>query len=80
MATREISAEELNQMKDWFDKVDTDKSGRIDLAELHQGLLLGGNSFDLDITKRLYAVFDTDASGELGKLIFYRTDLWLICY
>lgn len=66
MATGELSAEELKQMKDWFDKVDTDKSGRINLEELHKGLSLGGNSFDLDTTKRLYAVFDTDASGELG--------------
>lgn len=51
----------------WFNTVDTDRSGHISVHELQKALINGDWSpFDLDTCKLLMSIFDTDRSGTIG--------------
>jgi len=58
-----------------FSAVDVDRSGSIDLTELHSALVNGnGTKFDLCTAKVLMNIFDTDQSGKICFHEFQR--LW----
>jgi len=63
------------QLLQWFNAVDTDRSGSISVAEL-QAALVNGNwsKFDLDTVKMLMNIFDTDRNGTIGFQEF--SGLW----
>ncbi|KAJ6493261.1 hypothetical protein C8R45DRAFT_824951, partial [Mycena sanguinolenta] len=51
----------------WFNSVDTDRSGAITAQELERALINGDwTPFDLDTVKLLMSIFDTDRSGTIG--------------
>ncbi|KAF8275260.1 EF-hand [Lactarius quietus] len=59
------------QLWQWFNAVDTDRSGSISVNELQAALV---NDFDLDTVKMLMNMFDTDRSGTIGFAEF--SGLW----
>jgi peflin len=55
------------QLWQWFNTVDTDRSGAITAAELERALVNGDwTPFDLDTVKMLMNIFDTDRTGTIG--------------
>ncbi|KAI0035734.1 EF-hand, partial [Vararia minispora EC-137] len=67
------------QLWQWFNAVDTDRSGSISVSELQAALLrtdvdMNGAGFDLDTVKMLMNIFDTDRSGTIGFAEF--SGLW----
>ncbi|RDB25186.1 Programmed cell death protein 6 [Hypsizygus marmoreus] len=55
------------QLWQWFQTVDTDRSGAITATELERALINGDwTPFDLDTVKLLMTIFDTDRSGTIG--------------
>jgi len=55
------------QLWQWFNTVDTDRSGHISVSELQKALINGDwTPFDLDTVKLLMSIFDTDRSGTIG--------------
>ncbi|KAF8479184.1 EF-hand [Russula ochroleuca] len=63
------------QLWQWFNAVDTDRSGSISVAELQAALVNGNWSrFDLDTVKMLMNMFDTDRNGTINFQEF--TGLW----
>ncbi|KAI0941496.1 hypothetical protein AcW1_003370 [Taiwanofungus camphoratus] len=55
------------QLWNWFNAVDTDRSGQITVHELQKALINGDwTPFDLDTVKLLMTIFDTDRSGSIG--------------
>ena len=61
-----VNPQEYAQISQWFQAVDTDKSGQISLQELHKCLSMGGNNFSLEVVQRLILTFDQDRSGQIG--------------
>jgi len=63
------------QLWQWFQAVDTDRSGSITVNELQTALVNGNwSKFDLDTVKMLMNIFDTDRSGSIGFTEF--SGLW----
>ena len=62
----QIPPQEYQQIQQWFQAVDTDRSGQINVQELHRCLSMGGNNFDINVVSRLILAFDSDRSGEIG--------------
>jgi len=55
------------QLWQWFNTVDTDRSGAITVNELERALINGDwTPFDLDTVKMLMQIFDSDRSGTIG--------------
>ena len=64
--SQQLPPHEYQQIQQWFQAVDTDRSGQINVQELHRCLSMGGNNFDINVVSRLILAFDTDRSGEIG--------------
>jgi len=63
------------QLWEWFQAVDSDRSGSITVNELQSALVNGNwSKFDLDTVKMLMNIFDTDRSGSIGFKEF--SGLW----
>jgi len=63
------------QLWQWFNAVDSNRSGSIDLNELKTALMNGNwTSFDLDTVKMLMGMFDVDRSGTIDFTEF--SGLW----
>ncbi|XP_063429143.1 calmodulin-like [Mytilus trossulus] len=59
----EISEEQKQDIKDWFDRFDTDKDGKLSKEEITQLLrVVGNNPTDDDITQ-IFKEVDLDDSG-----------------
>lgn len=61
-----ISPQEYQQIQQWFNAVDTNRSGQLDVNELHRCLCMGGHQFSVAVTQKILNAFDTDRSGEIG--------------
>jgi len=60
----QISQQELNQMWQWFQAVDKDRSGRISAQEL-SSMNFGGLKFSMETSRLLIKVFDRNRNGEI---------------
>ena len=55
-----------NPLKQWFDAVDRDHSGRIGPAELQQALAQSGQTFSVATCERMINMFDRDKSSQIS--------------
>jgi len=60
----QISQQELNQMWQWFQAVDKDRSGKISAQEL-SSMNFGGLKFSMETARLLIKVFDRNRNGEI---------------
>lgn len=58
--------EKLRELKAWFDTLDRDGSGEIDIDELEDPLTSLGIAFSRQEVEELVATVDEDGSGEIG--------------
>jgi Ca2+-binding EF-hand superfamily protein len=56
--------------RQWFDAVDTDRSGNIDAKELQNALSSGGFTFNGSTADKIIKMFDSDHSGVLSFVQF----------
>jgi Ca2+-binding EF-hand superfamily protein len=54
----------------WFDAVDQNRSGKIDVKELQAALSTGGFQFNHAVAERILRMFDKDNSGQLSFMEF----------
>eukprot|EP00276_Gloeochaete_wittrockiana_P007380 CAMPEP_0184666784 /NCGR_PEP_ID=MMETSP0308-20130426/63751_1 /TAXON_ID=38269 /ORGANISM="Gloeochaete witrockiana, Strain SAG 46.84" /LENGTH=227 /DNA_ID=CAMNT_0027111567 /DNA_START=27 /DNA_END=710 /DNA_ORIENTATION=+ len=73
-----ISPQEYQQIQQWFNAVDTNRSGQLDVNELHRCLCMGGHQFSVAVTQKILNAFDTDRSGEIGLNEFVAMHKYLL--
>eukprot|EP01099_Mayorella_cantabrigiensis_P006166 TRINITY_DN50_c0_g1_i1.p1 TRINITY_DN50_c0_g1~~TRINITY_DN50_c0_g1_i1.p1 ORF type:complete len:282 (-),score=70.02 TRINITY_DN50_c0_g1_i1:238-1056(-) len=61
----QINAQEMQRLTAWFQSVDRDRSGHIDVNELATSIWPGGRQFDKWTITKFLAVFDEDRSGSM---------------
>ncbi|ELP91837.1 peflin, putative [Entamoeba invadens IP1] len=61
-----VAASEFRGYQDWFQKVDKDKSGTLELDELKKAVWPGKVKLEEDTCKHLMKIFDVDGSGSIG--------------
>ncbi|ELP87448.1 peflin, putative [Entamoeba invadens IP1] len=61
-----VAATEFRGYQDWFQKVDKDKSGTLELNELKKATFPGKIKLDDDTCKHLMSIFDIDRSNSIG--------------
>jgi len=57
----------IEQINKWFDSIDIDKNGSLDVRELGRALEQAGMKFSDNLLQHLIKVFDFDNSGNIGK-------------
>jgi len=60
----QLPSQELQQLRQWFDRVDADHSGTIDVNELQQ-VTFGGQPIGFQVAQKLIQVFDEDRNGAI---------------
>jgi Ca2+-binding EF-hand superfamily protein len=53
-------------LREWFNAVDQDRSGRISVKELQSALSASGNKFSFATTEKLLNMYDRDKSGQIS--------------
>ena len=61
----------------WFQAVDTDRSGRINVHELSRALSQGGYQFSLGTTEKMIRMFDRDGGGQIEFAEFQQLNGFL---
>jgi Ca2+-binding EF-hand superfamily protein len=61
---QQIQPQELDQLRQWFTRVDTDRSGSIDATELQQ-VTFGGQPIGYEVAHKLIQVFDENRNGTI---------------
>ena len=64
-------------LKQWFDAVDQDRSGKINPKELQAALSTGGYSFNISTAERMLRMFDRDQSGSIGFPEFQQLHMFI---
>jgi Ca2+-binding EF-hand superfamily protein len=65
-------SEKQAELLKWFQTVDQDNSGRIDVGELQRALTASGNSFSLGTAEKLHRMFDRERTGQIGFCEFLQ--------
>lgn len=69
-----VQPNDFTELKQWFESVDKDKSGTIELNELKKARLPTGATLDDKTILRLMRIFDVDYSGDISFTEFIA--LW----
>jgi len=66
MQSQPYHAVPQDQLYQWFNNVDVDRSGAISANELQAALSLGSFTFDADLCRKMIGMFDQDMSGTIN--------------
>ena len=61
-----VGYQQPSPLREWFNAVDQDRSGRISVTELQSALSASGNKFSFATTEKLLAMYDRDKSGQIS--------------
>lgn len=65
------------QIWQWFSRIDTNRSGTLDVMELQKALALGGLNFSLKTVQAIMRLHDRDGSGTIDFEEFEKLHVWL---
>jgi len=66
------------QLKQWFDAIDVDRSGQLDVKELQRALALGNLNFGLTDVDHMIRAFDSNNTRKLDFGEFQRLHYFLV--
>ncbi|XP_065621667.1 uncharacterized protein LOC112012857 isoform X2 [Quercus suber] len=58
--------ENTPMLKDWFERVDSEKTGTITAPQLKSALSVGNLEFSLSVVQQMIRMYDFDRNGTLG--------------
>ncbi|KAJ0489891.1 putative EF-hand domain-containing protein [Helianthus annuus] len=56
----------MQVLKDWFDRVDSDKTGSITAIQLQRALAVGNLQFPITIVQQMIRMYDFDRNGTMS--------------
>ncbi|XP_065621665.1 uncharacterized protein LOC112012857 isoform X1 [Quercus suber] len=70
--------ENTPMLKDWFERVDSEKTGTITAPQLKSALSVGNLEFSLSVVQQMIRMYDFDRNGTLGfdgvvAILFWMT-------
>ncbi|XP_023511846.1 sorcin-like [Cucurbita pepo subsp. pepo] len=65
-------------LKEWFDRVDSEKSGSIIASQLQNALAVGNLNFPLSIVQQMIRMYDFDRNGTMSFEEFVALNKFLI--
>nr|XP_043613872.1 sorcin-like [Erigeron canadensis] len=65
-------------LKDWFDRVDSDKTGSITAIQLQRALAVGNLQFPITIVQQMIRMYDFDRNGTMSFEEFVALNKFLL--
>ncbi|KAM0007521.1 putative EF-hand domain-containing protein [Helianthus debilis subsp. tardiflorus] len=66
----------MQVLKDWFDRVDSDKTGSITAIQLQRALAVGNLQFPITIVQQMIRMYDFDRNGTMS--FEGQRQIWII--
>ncbi|GAU33679.1 hypothetical protein TSUD_310870 [Trifolium subterraneum] len=65
-------------LREWFDRVDSDKSGSITALQLKTALAVGNLEFSLSVVQQMIRIYDFDRNGTMSFQEFVALNNFLL--